>query len=137
MKISLRWLQDVAFETTGAGGHQIIFDGPAEHGGKNLGPRPMEGLLAATAACSAFDVIHILQKSRQIPASLNLHVAADRADKIPAVFTRIHLRFLLSGKNLRPAAVARAVQLSAEKYCSALAMLNKTATISHEWLIDS
>lgn len=134
MKISLIWLQDAAFRAENNSQQRIIFDGPPDHGGKNRGMRPMEGVLSATAACSAFDVVNILKKSRQIPRALCVEVESERAKTPPAVFTRIHLRFLLDGE-LRQSAVERAVMLSVEKYCSALAMLNKTATVTYSWEI--
>lgn len=134
MNISLVWREGVAFEAENAHGRRIVFDGPPEYGGTNAGMRPMEGVLSAAAACSAFDVVQILKKSRQTLSALAVKVEAERAPSPPAVFTRIHLHFTLGGK-LRPAAAARAVQLSADKYCSALAMLNKTATITHSWEI--
>ena len=102
---------------------------------KNRGARPMEGVLAASAACSAFDVVNILKKSKQIPESLEMEITAERAAQEPAIFTKIHLKFTLSGQKLRPPTVTRAIALSVEKYCSALAMLNKTAKVSHSWEI--
>ena len=95
----------------------------------------MEGVLAASAACSAFDVVNILKKSKQIPESLEMEITAERAAQEPAIFTKIHLKFTLSGQKLRPPTVTRAIALSVEKYCSALAMLNKTAKVSHSWEI--
>ncbi|MGI9305991.1 MAG: OsmC family protein [Gammaproteobacteria bacterium] len=135
MNLSLVWLQDAAFAAENENNRRIIFDGPPEYGGKNAGMRPMEGLLSATAACSAFDVVRILKKSRQTLRGLKMEIKAERAETPPAVFTNIHFHFILDGE-LRPAATERAVQLSAEKYCSALAMLNKTAKISHSWEIQ-
>ncbi len=136
MNISLVWLQDSAFEAKNAHGRRIVFDGPSEYGGKNAGMRPMEGMLSAAAACSAFDVAHILKKSRQKLSALRVNIEAERAPSPPAVFTRIHLHFLLGGE-LRETAAERAVRLSVEKYCSALAMLNKTAAVTHSWEIEN
>lgn len=113
-----------------------MFDGPPEYGGKERGMRPMEGVLSGAAACSAFDVVQILKKSRQTPRSLAVEVEATRHSSPPGIFTRIHLHFLLSGE-LRENAVGRAVSLSVEKYCSALAMLNKTADVTHSWAIQN
>lgn len=132
MKVALTWLGDVAFCAENESGKQITFDGPPEHGGKDQGMRPMEGVLSAAAACSAFDVVHILKKSRQSPRAMTVEVQAERAPQ--GVFTRIHLNFLVSGTP-RESAVERAVSLSVEKYCSALSMLNKTATVTHSWEI--
>ncbi|MDM5146912.1 OsmC family protein [Candidatus Persebacteraceae bacterium Df01] len=136
MNLTLRWLENVAFEVANTNGNQIIFDGPPEHGGKNCGMRPMEGMLSAAAACSAFDVVHILKKMQQEPLSLQINIEAERTDAVPNVFTCISLHFVLVGDHLKPASVARAVQLSVEKYCSALAMLNKTAAVNHTWRIS-
>lgn len=132
MNISLVWLQDSAFEAKNAHGRRIVFDGPPEYGGKNAGMRPMEGVLSSAAACAAFDVVRILKKSRQKLSALEVNVEAERAESLPAVFTRIRLHFLLRGEVREPAA-KRAAQLSVEKYCSALAMLNKTAAVSYSW----
>lgn len=134
MKISLTWMQDSAFSAENAHGNQIIFDGPPEHGGTNAGMRPMEGMLSAAAACSAFDVARILKKSRQPLRALRVRAEAERAAATPSVFTRIHLHFMMEG-GLRESAAARAVELSVEKYCSALSMLNKTAAVTHSWEI--
>ena len=110
-------------------------DGSPESGGRNLGPRPMETVLIGTGACSAFDVIHILKKSREQVTDCVVELLAERADTDPKVFTKIHFHFLVTGKQLDHAKVARAIQLSAEKYCSASAMMAKTATISHDFEI--
>ena len=136
MKIELSWLQDVAFVADNGRAAKIIFDGPPQYGGKDLGMRPMEGMLSAAAACGAFDVVHILKKSRQSLKSLHITIKAERADEIPSVFTRINLHFTLAGE-LSEVVVKRAISLSVEKYCSALAMLNKTATVEHSWEIIS
>ena len=136
MKITLNWLQNVAFAADNGRGSQIVFDGPPEYGGKDQGMRPMEGVLSGAAACSAFDIVQILKKSRQTLHTLAVEVEAARDSSPPGVFTRIHLHFLLSGE-LRDSAVARAVSLSVEKYCSALAMLNKTAEITHSWAVKN
>lgn len=134
MKVTLNWLQNSAFAAENENGQRIIFDGPAESGGENLGMRPMEGMLSAAAACASFDVRLILQKSKQTLRTLQVNVEADRAETTPAVFTRIHLHFILSG-DLRPPAAERAVSLSVDKYCSVLTMLNKTVQVSHSWEI--
>ena len=107
-------------------------DGPPEAGGRNLAPRPMEMLLAGTGGCTAFDVVSILKKGRHAVTGCDVEVHADRADTDPKVFTRIHFHFRVRGKQLRPEAVSRAVELSSEKYCSASIMLGKTASITHE-----
>jgi putative redox protein len=100
-------------------------DGPPEHGGKNSGPRPMEMMLMAIGGCAAFDVVHILKKGRQSIVSCDAQVEAVRSDEVPAVFTKIHLHFKVSGDNIKENIVRNAVKLSAEKYCSASIMLSK------------
>ena len=123
MQASIKWIEDVTFMATSGSGHALIIDGPPDKGGRNLGPRPMEMLLMGLGACSSFDVVSILRKSRQDVVSCEAQLEAERADAIPAVFTRIHLRFIVKGRALKAAQVERAVALSAEKYCSASIML--------------
>ena len=116
-------------------GHSVQMDGPPDHGGKDLGPRPMEMMLMGLGGCSSFDVMSILQKSRQDVTACHAELEAERADAVPAVFTRIHLHFVVTGNNLKENLVKRAVSLSAEKYCSASIMLEKAGvaiTHSHE-----
>ncbi|MDR3410325.1 MAG: OsmC family protein [Formivibrio sp.] len=135
MKANLKWAGDASFQATSESGHTITMDGPAESGGRNLGPRPMEMLLMGTAGCSAYDVVHILKKSRQDIRDCTLEIDAERASEDPKVFTRIHLHFVVTGKNLKNEQVGRAIKLSAEKYCSASIMLGKTADITHDFEI--
>lgn len=135
MKVNLKWTGNVSFQATSESGHSITMDGPIESGGQNLGPRPMEMLLMGTAGCSSYDVILILKKSRQDIRDCALEITADRATEDPKVFTRIHMHFVVSGKNLKQEHVARAIKLSAEKYCSASIMLGKTAEITHDFEI--
>ena len=104
-------------------GHAVVMDGAPDLGGRNLGPRPMEMLLLGTGGCSAYDVMSMLRKARQQVVDCRVDVEAERADAVPAVFTRIHLHFVVSGINLKESQVRRAVELSAEKYCSASIML--------------
>ncbi|ABI57587.1 OsmC family protein [Alkalilimnicola ehrlichii MLHE-1] len=131
MKASVKWLGNAAFEAETGSGHTLVMDGPADAGGENRGPRPMEMLLLGTAGCSAFDVVHILQRGRHPVADCQVRVEAERAEQPPKVFTRIHLHFQVAGEGLSEKAVARAVQLSAEKYCSASIMLSKAAKVTH------
>lgn len=131
MKASVKWLGNAAFEAETDSGHTLVMDGPPDAGGENRGPRPMEMLLLGTAGCSAFDVVHILQRGRHAVADCQVSVEAERAENPPKVFTRIHLHFKVSGEGLPEKAVARAVQLSAEKYCSASIMLGKAAEVTH------
>ena len=116
-------------------GHAVVIDGPPESGGRNAGFRPMELMLTGLGACSAFDVVAILKKSRQPVTDCRAELEATRADAIPAVFTHIHIHFVVSGAGLKPSAVERAVRLSAEKYCSATIMLRDSVDISHDFEI--
>ena len=128
----MTWLGEVSFEAESGSGHRIVLDGAPEHGGRNSGVRPMEAVLIGVGACSAFDVVTILRKARQAVSDCVVELDAERAENPPKVFTRVHMRFVVTGKSLRPAVVERAVNLSAEKYCSATAMLRPTVDISHE-----
>ena len=132
MKASVRWVQDVMFLGESGSGHAVVMDGAPEAGGRNLGVRPMEMLLIGLGGCTAFDVVMILKRGREAVSDCVVEMDADRAETEPKVFTRIRMRYLISGRGLDPKKVERAVHLSAEKYCSATAMLAKTAQISHE-----
>ena len=114
-------------------GHVLMMDGAADGGGRNLAPRPMETVLAGTAGCTAYDVVLILKRGRQAISGCEVSLKADRAETDPKVFTRIHFHFTVRGKGLKTDAVERAIKLSAEKYCSASAMLGKTAEITHDF----
>lgn len=118
-------------------GHAIVLDGPPDHGGRNLGVRPMEMLLMGMGGCTEFDVLHILKRGRHEVSYCEVELAAERADTDPKVFTRIHAHFRVGGKGLTEKAVARAVELSAEKYCSASIMLGATAEITHDFELVS
>ena len=135
MKSTIKWVDNVQFVAETGSGHAVVIDGAPEYGGRNAGVRPMELVLAGAASCTAFDVVLMLKKSRQNFTSLNVDADAVRAETDPKVFTAIKLTFKLSGKGLDPAAVERAVKLSKEKYCSATAMLGKTAEITTEIII--
>lgn len=115
--------------------HAVMMDGAVEAGGRNLAPRPMEMLLAGTGGCTAFDVVTILKKGRHAVSGCEVSLVAERTEKEPKVFTRIHFHFRLTGTKLKPEAVARAIELSKDKYCSASIMLGKTATITHDFEI--
>jgi len=116
-------------------GHAVVMDGALEHGGRNMGFRPMEMLLLGVGGCTAFDVVSILKKSRQAIVDCEVEIDSDRAEEIPKVFTRIHIHFIISGNNLDPVKVEKAVNLSADKYCSASKMLGKTAEMTHDFEI--
>lgn len=136
MQASVEWKGDVKFEATSGTGHSVMLDGPAESGGENAGARPMELMLMGMGGCASYDVVSILKKSRQDVKTCTTRLSAERADAVPAVFTKIHLEFLVSGNNLKEAVVKRAVSLSAEKYCSASIMLGKAGVeISHSYQI--
>jgi putative redox protein len=135
MKATIDLIDGVNFEGFTDSGHKIDIDGPPEHGGRNLGARPMELVLLGMGACTAFDVVHILRKSRHEVTGCRVELEADRADQVPKVFTDIRVRYFISGQNLQEKAVKRAVELSAEKYCSASIMLGKTANITHHYQI--
>ncbi len=135
MKARVKWLDNMTFVGESPSGHAVVMDGPPEFGGRNLGIRPMEMLILGLGGCSAFDVMLILQKSRQQVVHCEVELDYDRADENPKVFTRIHLHFIVTGNGLEESRVARAIQLSAEKYCSASIMLGKTAEITHDYEI--
>lgn len=135
MKTRIKWIENAKFLGESASGHALIMDGPPEHGGRNLGPRPMEMLLLGMGGCTAFDVIHILQKGRHLVSDCEVEIDAERADTEPKVFKKIHVHFIVSGRQLKDSVVKRAISLSAEKYCSASIMLGKTAEITHDYEI--
>jgi putative redox protein len=135
MKARIKWVQDATFIGESGSGHAIVMDGPADSGGRNLGVRPMEMLLLGMGGCTAFDVVDILKKSRQDVSDCVVELQAERADSVPKTFTRIHVHFIVTGKSLKEAQVKRAVELSAEKYCSASIMLAKMAEITHDFEI--
>jgi len=133
MKSRVRWVGDALFLGESGSGHAIVMDGPSEAGGRNLGIRPMEMLLLGTGGCTAFDVVSILRKAKQQVTACEVELSAERVEEFPKVFSHIHVRFILSGRSLKPAQVERAIALSAEKYCSASIMLGKTARITHDF----
>jgi putative redox protein len=116
-------------------GHAVVIDGAPEGGGRNLGPRPMELVLAGTGGCTAYDVVLILRKSGQDIRGCDVQLRSERADTDPKVFTRIHFHFVVRGRNLKPNLVERAIKLSHDKYCSATAMIARTAEITIDWEI--
>jgi putative redox protein len=132
MECTVRWHGEagMAFVAETGSGHLLAMDGAVDGGGRNLAPRPMETVLAGTGGCTAYDVVLILKRGRQQVSGCVVKIDADRAETEPKVFTRIHMHFTVSGKSLNEGAVARAIQLSHEKYCSASAMLAKTAQIT-------
>ncbi len=135
MKARVRWLAPMGFVGESGSGHSVVMDGPPEHGGLDLGIRPMEMLLLGLGGCASFDVVHILRKSRQDVTDCEALLEAERADQEPKVFTHIHLHFVVTGRKMSVKQVERAIQLSSEKYCSASIMLGKTAKITHDYEI--
>lgn len=135
MECTVRWSDGMSFIAETGSGHLVAMDGAPEAGGRNLAPRPMELVLAGTGGCSAFDVVLILKRGRQNISGCQVALNGERSENDPKVFTRIHMHFVLTGKNLKAEAVERAIKLSAEKYCSASIMLAKTAVITHDWEI--
>lgn len=135
MKARVKLIEGVSFVGQSESGHSVVMDGPPESGGRNLGVRPMEMLLLGLGGCSAFDVVHILRKARQPITDCVADLSASRAESDPKVFTQIHVHFTVTGKSLDPKRVEQAVQLSADKYCSASIMLGKVADITHDFEI--
>ncbi len=135
MKARVKWIEDAAFVGESESGHAFVMDGATQGGGRNLGPRPMEVVLLGTGACSAYDVVMILKKARQPVRDCEVQIAAERAATDPKIFTHIHMHFVVTGSNLKPPQVKRAVELSADKYCSASIMLGKSAQITHDFEI--
>ncbi|MDV3238743.1 MAG: OsmC family protein [Gammaproteobacteria bacterium] len=133
MKARVKWVQDATFIGEAGSGHAVVMDGPPDSGGRNLGPRPMEMLLLGMGGCTAFDVVYILKRARQPVLDCVVELEAERAAEAPKVFTKIHVHFIVSGRGLSEKQVERAVQLSAEKYCSASIMLGKAAEITHDF----
>jgi len=138
MECTVRWSGNdagMSFVAESGSGHAVVMDGAPEAGGRNLGFRPMEMVLAGTGGCSAFDVVLILKKGRHQVSGCDVTLQAERAETDPKVFTRIHLHYRIKGKSLKPDAVARAIELSKEKYCSASIMIGKTAEITYDFEI--
>jgi putative redox protein len=135
MKAKITWINGRAFMGESSSGHGIIMDGAPEAGGRNLGPRPMEMMLLGLGGCTAFDVVMILEKGREKVTGCEVDLVSERAGEDPKVFTHVRIVYTLTGHDLKPASVERAIKLSAEKYCSASKMFEKTARIEHEWKI--
>jgi putative redox protein len=135
MKARVVWVEDSVMMGESGSGHGVVMDGPPEHGGRNLGVRPMEMLLLGMGGCTEFDVLSILRKSRQQVSGCVVELEAERAEQNPKVFTRIHAHFIVTGRGLSEKHVARAISLSAEKYCSASLMLGESAEITHDYEI--
>jgi putative redox protein len=133
MNVRVKWVDNMIFVGEAGSGHAVVMDGPPEHGGRNLAARPMEMVLLGLGGCTAFDVVSILKKARQMVTDCEVYVEAERADAIPAVFTRIHVHYAVRGQQLSNRQVQRAVELSAERYCSVTVMLAKSVEITHDY----
>jgi putative redox protein len=137
MECKVKWIDPdgMSFVAETESGHAFVMDGAPDGGGRNLGPRPMETVLAGTGGCTAYDVVVILRKSGQSVSACEVRLRAERAQTDPKVFTSIHMHFVLRGKDLKPSLVESAIKLSHSKYCSASIMLGKTAQITHDYEI--
>ena len=135
MKARVQWLDGRAFVGESGSGHAVVMDGAPESGGRNIGVRPMEMLLLGLGGCTAFDIVMILERMREKVTGLDIALEGERAAEDPKVFTHVKLIYKVTGRGLKPANVERAVNLSAEKYCSASAMFGKTAKIEHSFEI--
>ena len=133
MDVRIKWVDGAMFVGESGSGHTVVMDGPPDHGGRNMGIRPMEMLLLGIGGCTSFDVLQILRKGRHDVVDCETEISAQRVDTIPSVFSSIHVHFIITGHNLKEPAVQRAVKLSAEKYCSASIMLEKAVTITHDF----
>jgi putative redox protein len=133
MQATIKWVDGMMFVGETGSGHAVVIDGPPDHGGRNMGVRPLEMLLLGVGSCSSIDVVQILQKGRNSVSACVTEVTAERVDAIPSVFSKIHLHFIVTGHDLKTSAVERAVKLSAEKYCSASIMLSKAVEITHDF----
>jgi len=138
MKARITWVEDRTFIGESGTGHKIVLGTAFGPEGRTPGPSPMELVLIGMGGCTAFDVVHILEKGREAIEDVAVELDAERAQQDPKVFTRIHMHFVVKGRGLSPEKVERAIKLSAEKYCSASAMIAKTATITHDFeVLDS
>jgi len=135
MKARIKLADGMTFVAESGSGHAVVVDAAPDVGGRNLGPRPMELVLMGAGACTAVDVMMILRKARQLVNDCIVEMESERASEDPKVFTRIHLRYIVTGKGLAQPQVERAIRLSKEKYCSATIMLAKTAEVSFDFEI--
>ncbi len=136
MHATVKWVDGAQFIGESGSGHSVVMDGPPDHGGRNLGVRPMEMLLLGLGGCSSFDVMSILTKARQAVTDCRVELEAERAEGVPSPFTKIHMQFIVTGKDLKETQVKRAVELSATKYCSASIMLEAAGVeITHSYEI--
>lgn len=138
MNVVVKWVDGVSFVGESGSGHSVVMDGPEDHGGRNVGVRPMEMLLLGLGGCTSFDVLSILKKQRQAVTDCQAKIEAQRVDAVPSVFSAIHIHFDVYGDDLKKEAVARAVELSAQKYCSASIMLEQGGVkITHSFTVNA
>lgn len=135
MKARVKWLDNMSFVGESGSGHSIVMDGAPDSGGRNLAARPMEMVLMGMGGCTAFDVVLILKRQRQAIEDCIVELSAERAEDVPKVFTKIHVHYVIKGKDLSEKRVAKAVELTAEKYCSVSIMLAATVEITHDFEI--
>ena len=136
MQARVKWVDHMTFLGESGSGHSVVMDGPPEAGGRNLGVRPMEMLLMGMGSCTSFDVVSMLKKARQDIFDVEVELSSERSEEIPKVFTKIHAHFIVRGRNIKESQVKRAIDLSADKYCSASIMLGETAEITHDYVIE-
>ena len=135
MKARVKWLDNMSFVGESGSGHSVVMDGDPDSGGRNLAARPMEMVLIGMGGCTAFDVVMILKRGRQDIRDCIVELSAERAEEVPKVFTKIHVHYVVKGRGLSEKQVEKAVNLTAEKYCSVSIMLAKTAEITHDFEI--
>ena len=136
MDVRIKWLDHMSFVGESSSGHSVVMDGSVEHGGRNLGARPMEMILLGLGGCTSFDIVSILQKSRVDIEDCIVEINAQRADEVPAVFTKIHVHYIVKGAGLQDKHVKRAVELTSEKYCSVSMMLKQSVELSYDYEIQ-
>lgn len=136
MECRVKWIDGgMSFVAETGSGHAFVMDGAPEAGGRNTGPRPMEAVLAGTGGCTAFDVVLIMKRSRQNVTGCEVKLSAERAETDPKVFTKLHMHFIVQGRDIKTSILENALKLSHEKYCSASAMIGKTADITYDYEI--
>jgi len=136
MQARVKWVDYMTFLGESGSGHSIVMDSAPDSGGRNLGVRPMEMLLLGMGGCTSFDLVSMLKKARQDIFDVELELSSERSEEIPKVFTKIHAHFIIRGRNIKETQVKRAIELSAEKYCSASIMLGAMAEITHDYEIE-
>jgi putative redox protein len=135
MKATVKWLDHMSFVGESGSGHSVVMDGAPDVGGRNMGVRPMEMVLLGLGGCTSFDLVLILQRQRQAVADVQVEIEAERATKAPKVFTKIHVHYIVEGRELDSKKVERAVNMTAEKYCSVSIMLSASVEITHDFEI--